>query len=98
VASKTFDLLGVERAKIHGFTMPGFGTTSRTRGNAHALMKHLGISAREVDIRGLCLEELRLLGHRPFGIDLRGLTVDTLAARLVEVPAAQCQDLVFENV
>jgi NAD+ synthase (glutamine-hydrolysing) len=98
VASKTFDLLGVERAKIHAFTMPGFGTTSRTRANAHALMKHLGVAAREIDVRSLCLEELRLLGHRPFGIDLRGLSVDDLTARLKEVPAAQRQDLVFENV
>jgi NAD+ synthase (glutamine-hydrolysing) len=78
--------------------MPGFGTTSRTRANAHALMKHLGVSAREVDVRELCLAELRLLGHQPFGIDLRGLIVEGLAARLKEVPEAQCHDLVFENV
>jgi NAD+ synthase (glutamine-hydrolysing) len=98
VASKTFDLLGVERPRIHAFTLPGFGTTSRTRGNAHALMKHLGVSAREVDVRGLALEELRLLGHRPFGIDLRGLGLDEFTARLREVPAGQRQDLIFENV
>ena len=29
-------------------TMPGFGTTARTKGNAHALMKQLGVSAREM--------------------------------------------------
>jgi len=98
VACKTFDLLDAQRLKILGFTMPGFGTTSRTRANAHALMKHLGVSVREVDVRGLCLEELRLLGQRPFGIDLRGLSVEDFAARLREVPAAQCHDLVFENV
>src|SRR5262249_27290228 len=98
VACKTFDLLAVPRAKILAFTMPGFGTTPRTRANAHALMKHLGVSAREVDIRGLCLEEMRALGHAPFGIPLEGLTVETLTARLHQVPADKCHDLTFENI
>jgi NAD+ synthase (glutamine-hydrolysing) len=78
--------------------MPGFGTSQRTKGNALALMKLLGVSAREVDIRLLCLEEMRALGHRPFGIALDGVTVETFAAKLHEVTAEQCQDLVFENV
>jgi NAD+ synthase (glutamine-hydrolysing) len=98
VACKTFDLLGVPRNKIQAFTMPGFGTSSRTRGNAQALMKHLGVSAHEVDVREPCLAELRLLGQRPFGIDLHGLTVEEFAGRLRQVPAEQCHDLVFENV
>src|SRR5262249_14591860 len=51
VACRTFDLIGSPRTKIRAFTMPGFGTTSRTRSNAHALMKELGVSAEEVDIR-----------------------------------------------
>jgi NAD+ synthase (glutamine-hydrolysing) len=98
VACKTLDLLGVDRKRLRAFTMPGFGTTSRTRGNARALMQHLGVSAAEVDIRGLCLEEMRVLGHRPFGIALEGLTVDELAARLERLPPGRRQDLVFENV
>src|SRR5205823_3441277 len=55
-----------------------------------------GVSAAEVDIRNLCLEEMRLLGHAPFGIDLAGLTVDTLAERLKTLLVSQ--DLTFENV
>jgi len=98
VACKTFDLLGVPHGKILGFTMPGFGTTPRTKANAHALMKHLGVSAREADIRALCLEEMRILGHAPFGIPLEGLTIETLTAKLRQVPADKCNDLVFENV
>src|SRR5439155_762499 len=85
VACKTFDLLGVPRAKVLGYTMPGFGTTSRTKGNAHALMKHLGVTAREVDIRPLCLEEMRALGHAPFEISLEQLTVEMLTAKLHQV-------------
>ncbi len=98
VACKTADLLAVSRSMIRGFTMPGFGTTSRTRGNAWALMQHLGVSAAEVDIRALCLEELRALKHRPFGIDLEGLDVEALTTRLRQLPADRRQDLVFENV
>jgi NAD+ synthase (glutamine-hydrolysing) len=98
VTCRTFDLLGVPRARVRAFTMPGFGTTSRTRSNAVALMKELGVSAAEVDIRALCLEEMKALGHRPFGIDLAGLTVDEFAARLRGLPADRRQDLVFENV
>jgi NAD+ synthase (glutamine-hydrolysing) len=98
VTCRTFDLLGVPRARIRAFTMPGFGTTARTKGNAHALMKELGVAAAEVDIRGLCLEEMRALGHKPFGIDLQGLTVDELSARMRQLRREQCEDLVFENV
>jgi NAD+ synthase (glutamine-hydrolysing) len=99
VACKTLDVLAVPRDRILAFTMPGFGTTSRTRTNALALMRHLGVSAREVDIRGLCLDEMRALGHRPFGIDLAGLGVDELTEAIRALPPERkCNDLVFENV
>jgi NAD+ synthase (glutamine-hydrolysing) len=98
VTCKTMDALGVPRDRIRAFTMPGFGTTTRTRSNAWSLMKHLGVSAHEVDIRGLCLEEMRALGHKPFGIDPTGLTVADFAARLQRLPAPCGEDLVFENV
>ncbi len=98
VTCKTMDALGVSRCRIHAFTMPGFGTTARTRSNAQALMQQLGVTAREVDIRGLCLEEMRLMGHRPFGIGLDHRDVAALTAELQRVPPEQRQDLVFENV
>jgi NAD+ synthase (glutamine-hydrolysing) len=98
VACKTMDALGVPRERVKAFTLPGFGTTRRTRANALALMRHLGVTAAEVDVRQLCLEEMRALGHRPFGIALDGLTVDELTARLQRLPADGRQDLVFENV
>jgi NAD+ synthase (glutamine-hydrolysing) len=97
VACKTMDLLGAPRQRILAFTLPGFGTRDCTRDNARALMRQLGVTAREVDIRLLCLEEMRALGHRPFGIDLAGLTVEQFIERLNQRPD-ECQDLVFENV
>jgi len=98
VTCKTFDLIGVPRSKILGFSLPGFGTTSRTRTNAAALMSQLGVTSREIDIRPLCLAEWTALGHAPFGISLDGLDADALAERLRDRPASSGGDLVFENV
>ena len=79
--------------------MPGFGTTARTLANARGPDAALSASpCREVDIRALCLEEMRALGHRPFGIDLAGLDVEAVAAQLKRSAAEKCKDLVFENV
>jgi NAD+ synthase (glutamine-hydrolysing) len=98
VACKTVDALGVARERVLACTLPGFGTSARTLANARALMRQLHVTAKEIDIRALCLEEMRALGHRPFGIDLTGLSVESLAARLKQLPVEQRQDLVFENV
>jgi NAD+ synthase (glutamine-hydrolysing) len=98
VACKTMDQLGVPRQRIRGYTMPGFGTTARTLANARALIQHLGARACEADIRLPCLEEMKLLGHKPFGIDLSGLSLDEFIAHLQKLAPADSQDLVFENV
>jgi NAD+ synthase (glutamine-hydrolysing) len=97
VACKALDVLGWPRTQLHGITMPGFGTSERTLNNARALMRLLRVAASAIDIRLLCLEEMRALGHKPFGIDPAGLTVEQFGQKLRELPAA-CQDLVFENV
>lgn len=98
VVAKTFDLLGASREKIKALTMPGFGTTSGTKTNAHALMKALGVSVKEIDIRPLCLTEMKALGHSPFGITLDGHTEDSLLDAVSKLPADRRSDLVFENV
>jgi NAD+ synthase (glutamine-hydrolysing) len=98
VACKTVDALQMPRTRIQAFTLPGFGTTTRTKANAVALMRHLGVTAREVDVRPLCLEEMRALGHKPFGIALDGLDVESLSAKLARLGADERKDLVFENV
>ena len=66
VACKTLDLLACRARRLKAMTMPGFGTSGRTLANAQALMRHLGVTAREIDIRSLCLGEMLALGHRPF--------------------------------
>lgn len=65
VAAKTTDRLGWPRDRILAYTMPGFATSSITRKNAHSLMRALGVTAGEIDIRPSCLQMLRDIGH-PF--------------------------------
>jgi NAD+ synthase (glutamine-hydrolysing) len=65
VAAKTMDHLGLPRENILAYTMPGFATSERTLKNAHGLMRALGVSAHEIDIRPSCLQMLKDIGH-PF--------------------------------
>ena len=50
VAVRAFDRLGLDRKGIIGITMPGFGTSVRTRSNAHTIMERLGITMLEIHI------------------------------------------------
>jgi NAD+ synthase (glutamine-hydrolysing) len=63
VAAKTFDLLGLPRANILGFTLPGFATSAGTKSNAWALMKALRVTAEEIDIRPAAQRMLEDIGH-----------------------------------
>ncbi|MCU6454723.1 NAD(+) synthase [Sphingomonas sp. A2-49] len=65
VAAKAMDRLGRPRADILGFTMPGFATGDATKGNAWALMRALGCTAAEIDIRPAARQMLADIGH-PF--------------------------------
>jgi NAD+ synthase (glutamine-hydrolysing) len=63
VAARVMDRLGLPRANVLGFTLPGFATSATTLRNAHALMKALGVSAQEMDIRPSATQMLHDLGH-----------------------------------
>ena len=63
VAAKAFDLLGRPRADILGFTLPGFATGDITKANAWALMRALGVSGDEIDIRPTARQMLADMGH-----------------------------------
>lgn len=98
VAAKMCDRLGYPRHRIHALTMPGFGTTDGTRNNATELMQHLQVSAESIDIRELCLQAFRDLGHKPFGVDCSGKSAAQFQEALAAVPDDQRNDLIFENV
>jgi NAD+ synthase (glutamine-hydrolysing) len=63
VAVRAFDRLALPRANILGYTLPGFATSRHTFDNAHALMRALGISAEEIDIRPSAELMLQDIGH-----------------------------------
>jgi NAD+ synthase (glutamine-hydrolysing) len=63
VIARAFDLIGLPRKNIIGVTMPGFATGKASKANAWALMKALGIDAREVSIEPLAQRMLEDLNH-----------------------------------
>jgi NAD+ synthase (glutamine-hydrolysing) len=83
VAVRAFDLMGRKRTDIIGVTMPGFATTEGTKSKAHALMKELGIDAREVDIRPMANQMPADLDH-PFakGKKVYDITFENVQAGL----------------
>lgn len=98
VAAQAYDRLNISRKHIHGYTMPGFGTSSRTKNNALVLMDHLGVTQGVIDIRETCLMVMQDIKHNPFGLDLiQGTNVALLEKLLANVPDDGA-DLVFENL
>ena len=63
VAVMAFDRLGWSRDRIIGVTMPGYGTTVRTKSNATELMDALSITSREISIVAACDQHFLDLGH-----------------------------------
>lgn len=70
VAVRAFDSLGLPRKGILGVTMPCFGTTDRTYRNACELVRKLGGTLREVDIREAVTTHFRDIGHDPEAHDV----------------------------
>jgi NAD+ synthase (glutamine-hydrolysing) len=66
VTAKAFDRLGIPRERIHGYTMPGFGTTTGSKNDALKLMKALGVTGETLDIRPAAKRMLMDIGH-PYG-------------------------------
>ena len=63
VCARAMDELGLPRANILAYTMPGFATSTRTRSSAWQLMRAMGAGAEEIDIRPSCMQMFRDLGH-----------------------------------
>ncbi|MFJ1730425.1 NAD(+) synthase [Streptomyces sp. NPDC088254] len=65
VAARAMDRAGRPRSDILAFTLPGFATGEHTKGNAHKLMRALGVTAAELDITPTARLMLKEMGH-PF--------------------------------
>lgn len=65
VAVLAFDKLGWDRKRIIGITMPGLGTTVRTKSNAQDLMETLGVTVREIPIGKAVAQHFADIGQDP---------------------------------
>ncbi|MFI5031709.1 MAG: NAD(+) synthase [Reyranellales bacterium] len=83
VICRAMDQLGLPRANVKAFTLPGFGTTDKTHANAWKLMKALGVSAGEIDIKPAAKQMLADIGH-PFakGEKVYDITFENVQAGL----------------
>jgi NAD+ synthase (glutamine-hydrolysing) len=65
VCARAMDELKLPRTNILAYTMPGFATSTRTKSQAWQLMRAIGATAEEIDIKPSCLQMLKDIGH-PF--------------------------------
>ena len=63
VADAAFGRLGLAKKGIHAYTMPGFGTSGRTKGNAAMLCEGLGLGLEEIPISRSVRLHLKDIGH-----------------------------------
>ncbi|HEU0051476.1 MAG TPA: NAD(+) synthase [Patescibacteria group bacterium] len=63
VAAKAFDRLGLPRTNLTAVTMPGPGTTDRTRNNAAKLAQALGFAFETIPITEMTNLHLAQIGH-----------------------------------
>lgn len=63
VAQEAFKRAGLPLEGLQCYTMPGFGTTIRTKGNAELLCEELKIPLEVIDIQNICTIQLQELDH-----------------------------------
>src|SRR3954462_5947951 len=65
VCARAMGEMKLPRRNILAYTMPGFATSTRTKNQAWQLMRAVGATAEEIDIRPSCMQMLKDIGH-PF--------------------------------
>ncbi len=83
VAARAMDRENRPRSDILAFTLPGFATGERTKGNAIRLARALGVTFEEIDIRPAAKVMLEQIGH-PFarGEEVYDVTFENVQAGL----------------
>ncbi len=81
VACRAMDVLGLPRSHVLAYTLPGFATGEHTRQSAWRLMRALGATAEEIDIRPSCRQMLADIDH-PFaqGEEVYDITFENVQA------------------
>jgi len=75
---KAFEMMGWDVKNIIAVTMPGFGTTTRTKSNAIQLCEALGVTLKTVDITDISLKEFEAIEHDK---DEHSVTYENVQAR-----------------
>jgi len=83
VAVHAADLASVPRSDVLGITMPGFGTSSATYDAACRLVRALGATLEEIDIRAVASQVFTAIGHDPTVEDLTFENVQAWTRKLL---------------
>ena len=75
---KAFEIMNWDVKNIIAVTMPGFGTTSRTKSNAVKLCEALNVTLKTVDISDISLKEFEAIEHDK---DEHSVTYENVQAR-----------------
>jgi len=78
VSLEALEILGRPPSDLLAVTMPGFGTTGKTRKNALDLCDALGAETREIDIKPACEQHFKDIGHNP---DKHNVVFENVQAR-----------------
>lgn len=78
VTVKAFDILKINHEGIIGITLPGFGTTDRTKDNAIKLIAEYGATGKEISIKEACLRHFKDIEHDK---DIHDVTYENTQAR-----------------
>ncbi len=78
VTVRAFDMLELPRTSIYAVSMPGFGTTERTKSNAARLAEQLGVDFRVIPIGSAVERHFEDIGHDPA---VRDVTYENAQAR-----------------
>ncbi len=57
------DRMNIDRKQVVGISMPGFGTSSRTKNNSQLLLESLGCTYREISVKDACLQHFKDINH-----------------------------------
>ena len=79
VVCRAFKSLGKDTKDIIAVTMPGYGTTQKTKGNSIKLINALGATAKVIPISNSVLRHFKDIGHNP---DDRNVTYENAQARM----------------
>ncbi|HZJ77322.1 MAG TPA: NAD(+) synthase [Clostridia bacterium] len=78
VIDETMKILDLPKKNIICVTMPGFGTTARTKNNAIELVECVGAQLKEISIEQACIGHMKDIGH---DMKVQDITYENVQAR-----------------